>query len=76
MDMQISYIREPVDVLGRLDPVPPTKLDDYEVKINGEVCPPELRDIILFGLSYMSVLSNKTFAQAVDEYLSSKVGNL
>jgi hypothetical protein len=45
------------------------KMDDFEVKINGEVCPPRLRDIILIGMSHQAGITGLTFSEVLNSYL-------
>lgn len=73
MHMEISYNTRPITILDAFDAVEPVmKLEDFEVRINGEKCPPTIRDIILMGLNEMSRVRNKTFRQIAQEYLEGK----
>jgi hypothetical protein len=48
------------------------EIDDFEVKIDGKICPPYIRDAILMGISHKAGITNKSFGQVMEEYLREK----
>jgi hypothetical protein len=74
MTLEISYKTEPVTGF-ELEPRSfAMELKDFEVKVDGKVCPTGLRDIILAGLEHLANLSDRTFSEVLDQYLEPKIG--
>lgn len=72
MNLEITYFQEPITLLGRFEPAPPMEIDHFEVRIDGKVCPPEIRDLIIMGMAHQAGVTGMTFSQVINEYLKSK----
>lgn len=70
MKLEITYSTEPTDILGCLGAE--DAMMDIQVIIDGKVCPPALRDIILAGLYAQAGVAGKTFAEVAEKYLQDR----
>lgn len=71
MVMTIECDVKPIDVMQMTLAEDP-KMEDYTVTIDGKVCPPGIRDIVIAGLAARAGITGMTFGQVLNEYLSRK----
>lgn len=69
MKMDIEYPNELMDLTKPFQPEPPRKMEGFIVTINGEVCPPEIRNVIIMGMALKPGLTGVVFSEVVREYL-------
>ena len=68
MTLEIFYRLKPINVLSLEVIECHTKIEDYDVKINGELCPKQMKEIILAGMQAIAGLSDKSIVQVIDVY--------
>lgn len=72
MKLDITYAQKPIRVFGQFEPEPPMELKDFEVHIDGKLCPPAIRDLILMGMAHQAGITGMLFTQVMDSYLKEK----
>ena len=69
MKLEITIEKKPISVIGNFEPEPPFNMGDVTVTIDGKVCPPNIRDVIVMGMAQKAGIVGLTFAEIVEEYL-------